>query len=361
MAEPTTKVSVKIEKTPASTVQPWRPFESLRQEIDRLFDDFEGGFWRSPFRGPFFDVAPFRRGEAAFGAVPAVDVTESDKAYEITAELPGMGEKNIEVKLAGGLLTIKGEKEEEKKEKKDYYVRERSFGSFERTFQVPDGVDAEKIEANFNKGVLTVTLPKSSDAQKAEKKIAVETGHGISSGSTSLDVWLTADAEGKPQLGAYISASDEANLTVYWHGHAAMAQLCHIVEDAEGVLAKEGGKVQGTLIAYGKRREQVGPTSGLSTYLAPSSTLRGFDAYRAELEGRAGKVVIWANVAAESLFELKDGGENIGLCVTPTLFNGAARPVIERAIQSTMSLGVQTISQLLNEVSRAMLAATKAA
>jgi len=79
------------------------------------------------------------------------------------------------VKLANGVLTIKGEKQEEKEEKKkDYYLRERSYGSFERSFQLPEGVDTDKIEAGFKKGVLTLTLPKSAEAQKTEKKIAVK-------------------------------------------------------------------------------------------------------------------------------------------------------------------------------------------
>ena len=79
------------------------------------------------------------------------------------------------MKLANGVLTIRGEKRDEKEEKnKDYYVRERSFGSFERSFQVPEDVDADKIGASFKKGVLTVTLPKSGEAQKAEKKIEVK-------------------------------------------------------------------------------------------------------------------------------------------------------------------------------------------
>jgi len=175
MAEATTKVPVKTEKPSTPVPQAWHPFDSLRREVDRLFEDFDGGFWRSPLRRSLFDIEPFRRAETAFGAVPAVDVTETDKAYEITAELPGMDEKNIEVKLANGVLTIKGEKQEEKEEKeKDYYLRERSYGSFERNFQVPEGVDADKIEAGFKKGVLTLTLPKSAEAQKAEKKIAVK-------------------------------------------------------------------------------------------------------------------------------------------------------------------------------------------
>jgi len=89
--------------------------------------------------------------------------------------LPGIDEKDIEVKVANGILSIKGEKQEEKEEKKkDYYLRERNFGSFERSFQVPDGVDTDKIEASFKKGVLTVTLPKKPEAQIAAKKIDVK-------------------------------------------------------------------------------------------------------------------------------------------------------------------------------------------
>ncbi len=176
MAEPTSKVPVKTEKSPTAMPQTLRPFESLRREVDRLFDEFDGGFWRSPFRSQFFDLAPFRGGEATSMATPAVDVSETDKAYEITAEMPGMDEKNVEVKVANSVLTIKGEKQEDREEKKkDYYMRERSFGSFERTFQVPEGVEIDKIEANFKNGLLSVTLPKSAAAQKAEKKITVKT------------------------------------------------------------------------------------------------------------------------------------------------------------------------------------------
>ena len=90
----------------------------------------------------------------------------------MTAELPGMDEKNIEVKVADGVLTIKGEKREEtEKKEKDYYLQERRFGSFERRFEVPESVEADKIEASFKKGVLTLTLPKKVEAQKPAKKI----------------------------------------------------------------------------------------------------------------------------------------------------------------------------------------------
>ncbi|HLK84484.1 MAG TPA: Hsp20/alpha crystallin family protein [Xanthobacteraceae bacterium] len=175
MAEATAKVPVKAEKRaaePAPAV--WPPFESLRREVDRVFEDFDRGFWRAPFRSAL-SLEPFWRREPAWPATPAVDITESDKAYEITADLPGMSEKDIEVKLAPGGLTIKGEKREEKEEKKkDYYLHERRFGAFQRSFRVPEGVEADKIEASFKNGVLTVTLPKTAEAQKVEKKIAVK-------------------------------------------------------------------------------------------------------------------------------------------------------------------------------------------
>ena len=169
MAEPT-KLQVKTDekKGQPATLPEWRPFETLRREVDRLFDSFGGGFWPSPFRRSTFDIEPFWRRERAWTAVPAVDVAESEKAYEITADLPGMDEKN----LVNGTLTIKGEKQEEKK--KDYYLNERRFGSFERSFAVPESIDEAKIEAAFKKGVLTVTVPKKAEAQMPAKKIEVK-------------------------------------------------------------------------------------------------------------------------------------------------------------------------------------------
>ncbi len=177
MTEAATKLPIKTERRLAESTRAteWRPVENLRREIDRLFEAFDLGYWRSPFRRPLFAMEPFWRRELRWTAAPAVDVTESEKAYEVTAELPGMDEKNIEVKVVNGGLTIKGEKQEEKEEKKkDYYLHERRFGSFERCFEVPEGVDADKIEASFKKGVLSVTLPKKPEAQKPEKKIEVK-------------------------------------------------------------------------------------------------------------------------------------------------------------------------------------------
>lgn len=174
MAATATKVPVTTEKKagPVSAPEAWRPFESLRKEVDRLFDDFGQNFWRSPFRS-LADFEPLWSQELT--SAPAVDIVEGDKAYEVTAELPGMDEKNIDVKVVNGGLSIKGEKKDEKEEKKkDYYLSERRYGSFERYFRLPEGVDTDKIEANFKKGVLTVTLPKKPEAQKPAKKIDVK-------------------------------------------------------------------------------------------------------------------------------------------------------------------------------------------
>jgi len=173
-----TKLPVKTEQKAGgvqTAQQAWHPFETFRREVDRLFEDFGRDLWSSPFRRPTFNVEPFWRGELKFTGAPAVDIAEKDNAFEITADLPGMDEKNVEVQVANGNLTIKGEKKEEKEEKKkDFYLHERHFGSFERSFSIPDGVDADKIEANFKKGVLTVTLPKKPEAQKPAKKIDVK-------------------------------------------------------------------------------------------------------------------------------------------------------------------------------------------
>jgi HSP20 family protein len=106
-----------------------------------------------------------------------VNVAETDSAYEIEAELPGIDEKDVEVKLADDILTISGELKEEKEDKKkDYHVMERRYGAFRRSFELPDNVAEDKIEAKFSKGVLTVTLPKAapSPVKENEKKIEIK-------------------------------------------------------------------------------------------------------------------------------------------------------------------------------------------
>jgi len=140
-----------------------RPLGSLRREFDRLFDDFDRGFLGFPFRRAVSEWEPRWLSDMS----PAVDIVEKGQAYEITAELPGLDENNIELKLSNGTLTIKGEKKEEiEQKKKNSYLSERHYGAFERSFQVPQDVDEAKIEASFSKGLLTVILPKSAEAQK---------------------------------------------------------------------------------------------------------------------------------------------------------------------------------------------------
>jgi HSP20 family protein len=123
-----------------------------------------------------FDVEPAWRAETSFSfTAPSVDVTEDGKAYKITAELPGLEQKNIDISVSGDMLTLKGEKHYEKDEEdKNRHVSERAYGSFQRSFALPEGVDRDKITADLAKGVLAITLPKTAAAQKPEKKIEVK-------------------------------------------------------------------------------------------------------------------------------------------------------------------------------------------
>lgn len=177
MVESATKLPIKTEGKQKETGvghPSHHPFESLRREMNRLLDEFDRP-WAAPFGRGMFDIEPFWQRDWSWTANPAVDIVEHEKNYEITADLPGFDEKSVEVKISNGNLVIKGEKKEEKEEKrKDYFLQERHFGSFERSFRIPESVDAEKLEASFKKGVLTVTLPKKPEALKPEKKIPVK-------------------------------------------------------------------------------------------------------------------------------------------------------------------------------------------
>ncbi|MDO8404734.1 MAG: Hsp20/alpha crystallin family protein [Pseudomonas sp.] len=178
MSNSVKKMPIKTEEKgnqPSATTDLWRPLEKLRQQVDQLFSDFGHGRGLSPFSRGLFDVEPLWSQELTVPSLPAVDITEKDKSYEITAELPGMDQKNIEIKLSNGSLIIKGEKKEDKEEKrKGYHLSERHYGSFERVFSLPKGVDAEKIDASFSKGVLSISLPKKPDAMKADKVVPIK-------------------------------------------------------------------------------------------------------------------------------------------------------------------------------------------
>jgi HSP20 family protein len=106
--------------------------------------------------------------------IPAFDITESEKEYKVSAELPGIDVKNLEVSLVEGVLKIKGEKRQESEKKEDNYLRiERSYGSFDRSFRIPNGVEANKIDATYKDGILNLTIPKAKETKTKKIKINV--------------------------------------------------------------------------------------------------------------------------------------------------------------------------------------------
>ena len=140
--------------------EPRQEISRLRREMDRLFEDF-----LAP--RPWFG---WQRWEEEW--VPAVDVSETPEQVTIKAELPGIDPKDVKISLIGETLSIKGEKKSEREEKKEnYHVVERSYGSFSRSLSVPAAVNADKIEAKFEKGVLTVTCPKKEVVKPKDIKI----------------------------------------------------------------------------------------------------------------------------------------------------------------------------------------------
>lgn len=149
------------------------PLMSLRDEVDRLFDNF----FPTTFGRSLLDLDPWRgRTFRTLGDMtPQMDVRECADRYELTAELPGVEEKDVSVKVQGGVLSISGEKKAERKEDTaDVHLSERSYGSFVRSMRLPDNADEEGISADYAKGVLTVTIPKRPE-EKNERKIDVKT------------------------------------------------------------------------------------------------------------------------------------------------------------------------------------------
>jgi HSP20 family protein len=154
---------------PGSPLRAWQdnPLGSLHREVDRLFNDVLGSWERPGWPAP---------GEPAM-MMPKLDIAETETAYEVTADLPGVEEKDVDVSLSEGVLRIKGERKSEKEEKKKNFHRvERSFGSFERAIALPEGIEADKISASFKQGVLKVTLPKTVKAKESAKRIEVKPG-----------------------------------------------------------------------------------------------------------------------------------------------------------------------------------------
>ncbi|MFC1765439.1 Hsp20/alpha crystallin family protein [Planctomycetota bacterium] len=140
---------------------------SLHREMNQLIDRF--------FTGSTLDPFHWDHGLVTGDFMPRVDVSETDKAIKVTAELPGMSEDDIDLTLLRDSLTIRGEKKEESEEKdKDFYRMERRYGSFSRVIPLSAEVDEGKVQADFKKGVLKITLPKTSEAQQSRKKIEIK-------------------------------------------------------------------------------------------------------------------------------------------------------------------------------------------
>ena len=140
-------------------------FSALHKEIDRVFDDFNG---HKPW--------PFTAMSGDNGKItPRMDIKETDGALEVTTELPGVQEADIDVSLTDEMLIVKGEKKSEsEREEKDMRVVERSYGAFERSVRLPCAVKEDEVDAEFKNGVLKITLPKSPEATAKTKKIAVK-------------------------------------------------------------------------------------------------------------------------------------------------------------------------------------------
>ena len=165
-------VPVEVKKAPQAETTVPEVWGSFRSEMDQLFNRFARGFGLPSLRS-MTDVGPHWR-SFVFSA-PPIDMSEDDKAYKISAELPGLDAKDVEVAVSGDRLVLKGEKRQEQEEKnKNYYHSERTYGSFQRSFELPASVDRDKIAADFSKGVLTITLPKTAAMQQQQKKIEIK-------------------------------------------------------------------------------------------------------------------------------------------------------------------------------------------
>jgi HSP20 family protein len=139
------------------------PFQLMQREINRLFDNF------------FDDFQLTSSGRGFESSFPRIDIKDDDKEIVVEAEVPGMDDKDIDISLSNNVLTISGEKRQEKEEKKDqYYYAERSYGAFHRDIPLHCEIEEKKVQATYKKGVLTITLPKTPEAQRKTKNIPIQ-------------------------------------------------------------------------------------------------------------------------------------------------------------------------------------------
>lgn len=154
------------------SLAPWRrgglspfagsPWGQMQEQFNRIFEDF----WRDFDDG---EMLP-----AAAQLTPQIDVAEEDEAWRITAEMPGVEEKDVELTVSEGVLTLSGEKKvDTEKKEKNWYMHERAYGSFRRSLRLPPGADLDKIGAKFQNGVLEITVPKRPEAKQSARKIEI--------------------------------------------------------------------------------------------------------------------------------------------------------------------------------------------
>ena len=143
-----------------------QPLQTLQSELNRVFESL---LRTVPGAGAAAALTPFT------GEGPRIDVAETESEIVVAADLPGLDEKDVEVSLAGDLLTIKGErKTESEKRLLSYRINERTFGSFSRSIALPSGIDADAVHASFKNGVLTITIPKTQEAAREATRVAVK-------------------------------------------------------------------------------------------------------------------------------------------------------------------------------------------
>lgn len=148
-----------IERRREGTV--FTPFVDLQREIDRMFDEA-------------FEDFGIRR-STGNGFIPTVNVYETDDTVNIEMEIPGIEKDALDIDLSDGVLTVKGEKKDEREDKsRNYHLVERTFGSFSRSFRIPDNLDQDKAKAKYENGILKIELPKKEEAKREAKKLEIE-------------------------------------------------------------------------------------------------------------------------------------------------------------------------------------------
>lgn len=159
----------KQKNKPVNRIQESETYPVLQNEFEQMLDNF----FEDPWSAHPFDMI----NQNMSGFMPQMEIDESDKSYQVTVELPGMEEKDIQVNLNDGLLSICGEKRSESKDKKSgYYRSERSYGCFERQIRLSSNVNEKEIAATFKNGLLKITLPKHQVSSSPVKKITIKNG-----------------------------------------------------------------------------------------------------------------------------------------------------------------------------------------